>query len=135
MTKIAADTNIMLYALDSFDPKKQAIAIDLIESGPAISSQNVSEFANVCLKKWKLSKDEVAQMINTQLKLCVYHPLSEKAILKGIEIMGRYNLQFFDSLIVGAALISDCSILYSEDMSDGLVIDDKLKIINPLIEI
>lgn len=38
---------------------------------------------------------------------------------------------FYDSLIVASALESECTILYSEDMQPGLVIENQLKIVNP----
>ncbi len=38
---------------------------------------------------------------------------------------------FYDSLIVATALESECTILYSEDMQDGLLIENQLKIVNP----
>nr|MCS3813747.1 putative nucleic acid-binding protein [Mucilaginibacter sp. X4EP1] len=45
--------------------------------------------------------------------------------------MKKHDLQLFDSIIVGSALESGCSILYSEDMDNGLIIDKTLKIVNP----
>ena len=35
------------------------------------------------------------------------------------------------SLIVASALFSDAEILYSEDMQNGLLIENSLKIVNP----
>lgn len=34
-------------------------------------------------------------------------------------------------MIVAAALLAGCDTLVSEDMQDGLVIDDRLRIVNP----
>ena len=34
--------------------------------------------------------------------------------------MARYNLSVYDANIVVAAALSDCAVLYSEDMQDGL---------------
>ena len=34
--------------------------------------------------------------------------------------MARYNLPVYDANIVAAAALSDCAVLYSEDMQDGL---------------
>jgi len=48
-------------------------------------------------------------------------------------LVGKYNLQIFDGIIVAAALEADCSILYSEDMQDGQIIENMLKIVNPFI--
>jgi len=52
-------------------------------------------------------------------------------MLRALEIMNKYDFQLFDSIIVATALESGCSILYSEDMNDGQIIDSQLEIINP----
>ena len=51
--------------------------------------------------------------------------------LNALKLKQNYNLQFYDALIVSTALKNSCTILYSEDMQDKLVIEKKLKIINP----
>jgi predicted nucleic acid-binding protein len=131
MSKAAVDTNIMLYALDDFYPEKQIIAIDLIAERPDFCSQNLSEFANVCLRRWKFPKEKVAAIIKTYLQQCNYVPVSEQMVISATEIMALHDFQFFDAIIIAAALASKCTILYSEDMSDGQVIQNQLRIINP----
>ncbi len=131
MSNVAIDTNIMLYALDEFDPEKQNIAINIIADKPFFCSQNLSEFTNVCLKRWKFPKATVAELIKTYLQQCSYCPVTELMLLNAVDIMAKYDLQLFDSMIVSAAIESGCSILYSEDMQSGQIIEGTLKIINP----
>jgi predicted nucleic acid-binding protein len=52
-------------------------------------------------------------------------------LTKASYLRGRYNFSFWDSLIVGSAIKSGCKRLYSEDMQDGLIVENELKIINP----
>ena len=47
------------------------------------------------------------------------------------QIRHKYNLSFWDSLIIASALENDCSILYTEDLQHEQMIEGKLKIINP----
>ena len=54
-----------------------------------------------------------------------------KTQLNALKLKQNYNLQFYDALIVSTALKNSCTILYSEDMQDKLVIEKKIKIINP----
>ncbi len=49
----------------------------------------------------------------------------------GLLVSERYGLSIYDAMIVAAALIADCDTLISEDMQDGLVIDGRLRIVNP----
>ena len=44
----------------------------------------------------------------------------------------NYSFSYWNSLIVTSAINSECSVLYSEDMQDGLQVHNKLEIINPL---
>ena len=48
----------------------------------------------------------------------------------GIAVAERYGFEFFDSMLVSAALICGARTMYSEDLQDGQVIDG-LTITNP----
>ncbi|MEY3882473.1 MAG: hypothetical protein RIQ94_3269 [Pseudomonadota bacterium] len=52
-------------------------------------------------------------------------------IRKSAEIALRYQFSNWDSLIIAAALLAKCDILYSEDMQHNQVIDGQLTILNP----
>ena len=45
-----------------------------------------------------------------------------------------YRFSFYDSLIVAAAIESNCAILYSEDLQNGQVIENELTIKNPFFK-
>jgi predicted nucleic acid-binding protein len=49
-------------------------------------------------------------------------------------LKNKYNLQYYDALIIATALENNCNILFSEDMQDKLIIENKLTIINPFKE-
>ncbi len=42
-----------------------------------------------------------------------------ESILRGLEIEQRYQLSFWDAMIVQAAESAECIVLYSEDFSHG----------------
>jgi predicted nucleic acid-binding protein len=48
-----------------------------------------------------------------------------------MQLSQRYQLLHWDSLIIAAALQANCAVLYSEDLQSGMVIDQRLTIINP----
>jgi predicted nucleic acid-binding protein len=52
-------------------------------------------------------------------------------LLEATELRSRYQLSFWDSLIVSSALSAKVNILLSEDMQNGLVIENTLEIVNP----
>ncbi len=45
----------------------------------------------------------------------------------------RYQLAWYDALIAASAMLADCTTLYSEDFQHGLVIEKKLKVVNPFV--
>ena len=59
--------------------------------------------------------------------------LNREILIKASELRGRYPISFWDGLIVASALFADADILYSEDMQNGLLIEKKLRIINPFL--
>ena len=52
-------------------------------------------------------------------------------IQSALNIVDQYGFSYYDCLIISSALECKSTILYSEDMNDGQIIDKKLKIINP----
>jgi len=65
------------------------------------------------------------------LEKCTVQPVVLSTIKLTQNLISKYDFQVFDGIIAAAALEADCDILYSEDMHNGLVIENKLKIINP----
>ncbi len=52
-------------------------------------------------------------------------------MLSHSDLRSRYPFSFWDGLIVASALSADAEVLYSEDMQNGLLIENSLKIVNP----
>jgi predicted nucleic acid-binding protein len=129
----AIDTNIAIYAFTK-DHKRQT-AMELLSAGPKISVQLLNEFASVGLRKRKLDWLELEESLDIITRLAS----SMRAVGYDVHdlarvIAQRYNIGFYDSLFVAAAKLDHCEILYSEDMHHGLVVEDKLTIINPFLE-
>jgi len=59
--------------------------------------------------------------------------IDQSKVLQAMEVNIRYGYSYWDSLIIATALQNNCGILYSEDMQHDQLIEDRLRIINPLI--
>jgi predicted nucleic acid-binding protein len=97
-----------------------------------ISTQSLNELASVLRRKqkWDWSKTRLA--LETVIDRCpTYVVLDLNVHGRGLRIAERHRLSVYDGMIVAAALIAECDILYSEDMHDGLVVDGRLRIVNP----
>jgi predicted nucleic acid-binding protein len=55
------------------------------------------------------------------------------SIIEALSIEARYQISFWDALIVHAAEISGAAILYSEDLSDGQLYGN-VRVVNPFSE-
>ncbi|MBM1674995.1 hypothetical protein JQV74_18730 [Sulfitobacter mediterraneus] len=49
----------------------------------------------------------------------------------GRAITEKFQFSVYDAVIVAAALIAGCTTLWCEDMHDGLLVEEQLRIINP----
>jgi predicted nucleic acid-binding protein len=124
--KVFFDTNILVYQFDKSAPIKQHRAIEVIEKhignkSALISSQVVQEFMNAALNKFdtKLSVAQLELVMDSLLKpLCHHFPVFDY-YKRALRLYSSNSLDFYDALIVQAALDLDCKILFSEDLQDG----------------
>jgi predicted nucleic acid-binding protein len=124
------DSNILVYAFAA-DPRA-AIAQRLLERDFAISVQGLNEFANIARRKLGMNWAEIREALAAIRSLCsTVLALDIEVHNTALDIAGHYGYGVFDALIVAAALRGDCDTLWSEDMQDGMVIDGRLRIINP----
>ena len=126
------DTNVLLYLL-SEDIRKADLAERLL-LGSQISVQVLNEIANVARRKLNMPWAEINEFLNLIRSLCVVQTLSVETHEQGCAIAERYSLSLYDAMIVAAAILADCTILYSEDMQHGLHINKQLQIQNPFVE-
>ena len=130
--KTFVDTNVLIYAFTSDEPDKQAIALKYIDAClPVISTQVLKEFSNVLIKRGGVGQEIVKNTINEIINIAIVINEEPTLILNAIDMHGRYNFSFYDSLIIAAAAEAQCKVLLSEDLHDGLVIEGKLSIVNP----
>lgn len=124
------DSNIVIYAF-TVDPRS-AVAEQLLEEGGEISVQVLNEFVNVARRKLGLEWAEIEDAVDALQHLARnVHPIGVNTHREALRLAGRYGFSFYDALIVASALIAECSTLLSEDLHDGLIVDDRLRIENP----
>jgi predicted nucleic acid-binding protein len=132
--KVFVDTNIFIYLYSNDEPIKKSIAEELfVKYDISISIQVLNELSNVLIKKIKLGPVEVDKVIEEASNACVIEPIYVDSIRESLKIMTKYKYSYYDSLIITSALESNCKVLFSEDMQDGQIIEDKLIIYNPFI--
>lgn len=131
--KIFIDTNILLYLL-SEEAAKADRAEEILRAGGRISVQVLNELANVARRKLNMTWEEISEVLTLIRSVCSIDSLTIETHDQGMTVAERYRLSVYDSMIVAAALLAGCEILYSEDMQDGLLIDQNLRIVNPFAD-
>ena len=129
--KPTLDTNVMIYAFGKQDDERKQIAKTTVAKCNIISLQVVNETVYVLLRKFQFTSYELDKVIEFMKQNFVISDLNVQTLDQTVKIMDKYGFSFWDSMMVSAALNNHCSILYSEDMQNTQVIEDRLQIINP----
>lgn len=133
--KVFIDSNVFLYAFTDKEPQKHDIAKSIVLGGQhTISVQVVNEVSNNLLKKLGLGNDGVQAFIDDCYNRYLIENLSKAVFTKAAALRERYRLSYYDSIIVSSALLSQCQVLYSEDMQHNLIIENQLTIIDPFVQ-
>jgi predicted nucleic acid-binding protein len=131
------DTNIFVYSFDASSPKKAEQARKLIRNaietgGGIISYQVVQEFFNVALRRFSkpMSSLDAEQYLSTTFRPLLSVHSSPALYGEALRIGARFQLPWYDSLIVASAIEGQCEVLYSEDFQDGQQVGS-VKLSNP----
>ena len=124
------DSNIVLY-LASEDLLKADRAQELVAEGGTISVQVLNEIANISRRKMGLSWAETRNFLLMIRGLLKVEPITIEIHDVGISLAERYQLSVYDSMIVSAALCAECDTLLSEDLQNGLLINERQRVLNP----
>ena len=124
------DTNVLVYVA-SDDPVKAGRAEKIIAAGGTISVQVLNELANVARRKMRMTWPETRALLSMIRALLPVQPITVEIHETGLALAERYGLSIYDAMIAASALHAACDMLWSEDMHDGMVIQDRLRIANP----
>jgi len=133
--KAFLDTNFIIYLYSQDEEPKKSIALNVLNTHDCVASIHVmNESSNVWLKKFNLGSAKTKECLdNVELVCDEILPIQRSTIDKTIDIKERYGFSYYDSLMLASALESDCKIIFTEDMNNGQIIDDTLKIVNPFV--
>ena len=127
------DTNVLLYLL-SEDSRKADRAEAIMLKGGMINVQVLNEFSSVASRKLKMTYAEIRDTLRIVRAICQTQAVTIDTHELGLDIAERFGFSLYDSMIVSAALQSGCTVLYSEDMQHGQIIEGQLRITNPFLD-
>ena len=126
---VFCDTNVLVYANEVAAPVKRDRARKLIREmiingNGCISTQVLAEFWVTVTRKMKvplpadLAREQIALFSSFRIM-----PVDHATVLEALRIQERWQLSYWDSQIIAAAAMAHASVLYSEDLQDGAVIE------------
>ena len=117
------DTNVLVYSVSAGDARRET-ALHLLSAGGAIGVQTLNEFANVAARRMKTPWREAVIWLEIIQRLCEPAvPVTLAVHQSALKIARTYRYDFYDALMLAAAIEASCTVFYSEDMRDGHVID------------
>jgi predicted nucleic acid-binding protein len=128
--KAFVDSNVILYLM-SEDETKANQAEAVMKNQVTVSVQVVNEVTSVAHKKLGCSWDQIEEFLANIASICFVEALTIEIHQRARFMAERYQLAFYDALIVASAVAAECTTLYTEDIQDGLLIEGTLKLCNP----
>ncbi len=119
------DANVLAYAHDRSDPRKQSIAQGLLESlwqseSGLLSTQVLQEFYSVATRKFDPPmRPKAAREVVSLYGQWRIVPIDVALILDASRLEERHGLFFWDALIVEAARRAGASSIATEDLQPG----------------
>jgi len=131
LNKVFIDTNILIYAYSATELDKRKISLAILESyNIVISVQVINKFIWIMNKKFNINYTQLGILVDKFWNKFKVSQITKFSIKKALEIAQNYKYSYWDSLIIASALENECSILFTEDMHDGQLIEGILKIKN-----
>jgi predicted nucleic acid-binding protein len=130
--RVFVDTNVWIYAhLEKPGDSRNEQALRIISNPDSlvVSIQVLNEYYSV-MKKNGAADDLIQANVLTILdnyETCWFTP---ELLRRSFSLRNRYQFSCWDSLILAAALESDCTVIYTEDLHHGQMVET-VKIVNP----
>jgi predicted nucleic acid-binding protein len=119
------DTNVLVYAHDAHDPPKALTAIRLLtelwaDGTGALSTQVLQEFHQVATVKLRpaMSAADARVVVADYAEWAVVET-SPQLIVSASLLHERHGINFWDALIIEAALLAGADTLVTEDLQHG----------------
>jgi predicted nucleic acid-binding protein len=134
--ELFVDSNVLVYAHDTGAGRRHEVARDLVqrlwrERSGVISTQVLQEvYVNVRRKaKRPPSREEALELIEDyeSWRVVVNTP---RSVVEAIRLEERFQISFWDALIVQAAQTAGAETLYTEDLNAGQEYGS-VRVVNP----
>ncbi len=139
MIRVALDSNLLAYLAgvshsgddDAKIAQTRALIRQLKDTATLIAPLQALGELFVVLRRSGVGAEEARQIVLEFAQTLGTAVSSEPTVLAALDLAVDHKLQFWDALIVTAAVEAGCTLLLSEDMQHGFVVRG-MTVINPL---
>jgi predicted nucleic acid-binding protein len=119
---LTLDANVLVYSQDDRDPRKQAIAREILAglrpSNARLTTIVLGEFFHSMSRKF-LDVLDARRCLEDFATLVQIVPYNEEHVLIAAAMAHQGRFSFWDGVIVISAADAGCTVCLSEDMADG----------------
>lgn len=118
------DTNVLVYAIETGgpSPEKSEAALALVRrEDVCLSTQVLGEFYRAVTSRRRaepLTHDEAVAWVQFWKRHDV-RPITVPHVDLALELSGRYHVAYYDALVLAAAHLAECAVVFSEDLNAG----------------
>ena len=133
MTRVAFDSNILIYAELEPDSEKGKRSADLILRGArdgVVPAQVLGEYLRFVQRRAPAAFERALRQASIYRAVFLMPPTTDSVINSASELAQAHRMQLWDCVVCIAAIDAGAKVLLTEDMQDGRTIDG-LRLINP----
>jgi len=121
--RFTLDTNVLVYSVDARDPRKQALALEIIAASVMhdcpLALQVIGEFYAATTAKLGLRPADARERSLQLLASFDSFAHSANAVRAALGEAGKTRFSFWDAVLLASAAEAGCSVILSEEMQDG----------------
>ncbi|HKS25793.1 MAG TPA: PIN domain-containing protein [Thermoanaerobaculia bacterium] len=130
MDEVLIDTNILVYAYQPEEPRKQKLAVEIIEmlgqtGRGRLSAQVLAEFVNSTRsrKPPMLTLPEVQLCVEWFVQSFVVYAVTQFVVFEALRGAREHQLSYYDAQIWSTAMLHQIPTIFTEDFTDGRVVE------------
>jgi predicted nucleic acid-binding protein len=131
--RLLIDTNVLVYAEDSRDARKQAIASEILRGlrrrGPAgLTTQVLGEYWRVVTKGARplLSRTDATRRVRRFATMSPVLGIDVEVTLEAARLASTRSLAYWDAQLIATAKVNGIGLVLSEDFADAIEIEGVL---------
>lgn len=138
--RFLVDTNVLVYAYDRSEPKKQKIALDILDhlvrtQVGVLSTQILAEFFWIVSRRIPapLSIEDASKQVNLFVQSWPVLSITHLIVIEATRGVMVHHLSYWDAQVWATARLNQVPMVLSEDFNDGSTIEG-IRFANPFVK-